>query len=294
MLGLILLAGLGCFFVERLWPANALPRVRAWWGRILLVNITQLGMVLCAGVSWDLWFQKFSVFKIQPALNDWAAGFAAYLISTLVYYGWHRVRHESRFFWLLCHQLHHSPRRIEILTSFYKHPVEIFFNAILSSAIVYGLLGCSIHAAAVYLLVTALAEYFYHWNIRTPTWLGHVIQRPESHRIHHQYQHHTHNYGDLPVWDKLFGTFRNADQTPVTCGFDSWREDRFTDMLVFRDVHNTSTEPKKSLSALHLLPTCMGCSKRWACAAVRGVIVPEPGLAHKATLVRPQIKGGRI
>jgi hypothetical protein len=28
-------------------------------------------------------------------------------------------------FWLIFHQLHHSPSRIEAVTSFYKHPIEI-------------------------------------------------------------------------------------------------------------------------------------------------------------------------
>jgi hypothetical protein len=41
-------------------------------------------------------------------------------------------------------------------------------------------------------------------------------------------------------------------------------------MLAFRDVH--SPEIKK-LSALHFLPTCIGCSKRWACTASRQMTV---------------------
>lgn len=200
----------------------------------------------------------------------------AYLVSTFVYYWWHRWRHESKFFWRLCHQIHHSPRRIEILTSFYKHPVEITLNSIISSLIVYVLLGCSVEAAGVYTLFTAIAEFFYHWNIRTPHWLGNLIQRPESHRIH-QYRYHTKNFADLPLWDMLFGTFRNAKQSPAQCGFDDWREDRLNDMLAFRDIH---AKGAKQREPLHLLPTCIGCSKRWACASARGVTPSEKGLVH--------------
>jgi hypothetical protein len=32
----------GCILVERLWPAMELPRVDAWWGRVILINSTQL------------------------------------------------------------------------------------------------------------------------------------------------------------------------------------------------------------------------------------------------------------
>jgi sterol desaturase/sphingolipid hydroxylase (fatty acid hydroxylase superfamily) len=263
-MSLLLLAAIaaGCFAVERLWPANELPRVRAWWGRIILVNAVQLGIIVLAGWTWERWFKEVSVFQLSDRMGAMPAALIAYFISTFIYYLWHRVRHESKFFWRLCHQLHHSPRRIEVLTSFYKHPVEIFLNSALSAAIVYLLLGCSVEAGAIYTFLIAVAEYFYHWNIRTPHWLGFLIQRPESHRIHHQHLHHTNNYADLPIWDMLFGTFQNAGGKPVRCGFDDWREDRFDDMLAFRDVHSDGAE---RLSPLHLLPTCIGCAKRWAC-----------------------------
>lgn len=63
----------------------------------------------------------------------------------------------------------------------------------------------------------------------------------------------------------LFGTFRNpkASEVPAACGYDDWREDRFDDILAFRDIHAAGTEGRQPL---HLLPTCIGCSKRWACA----------------------------
>jgi hypothetical protein len=37
-------------------------------------------------------------------------------------------------------------------------------------------------------------------------------------------------------------------------------------MLLFRDVHAPGVE---KLVPLHFLPTCIGCSKRWACTASR-------------------------
>ena len=131
------------------------------------------------------------------------------------------------------------------------------------------LLGCSPLAGAIYTFLTAVAEYFYHWNIRTPHWVGRIIQRPESHRVHHQHRHHTQNYADLPLWDALFGTYKNPRQNPARCGYDDWREDRFEDMLAFRDVHAPNAQ---TLSPLHLLPSCIGCAKRWACAESRGIL----------------------
>lgn len=261
----LLLIGLGMILVERLWPARALPRVEGWAARIVLVNALQLGVVLLAGVTWDRWLQGASLLHLREHLGDFAQGAVAYLVSTFVYYWWHRFRHESAFFWRLCHQLHHSPRRIELLASFYKHPVEITLNSVLSALIVYSLLGCSLAAAGWYTLLCAVAEYFYHWNVRTPRALGFFVQRPESHRVHHQFERHTGNFADLPVWDWLFGTLHNPRPgEEVSCGFQPWQEARFEDQLGFRDVHAPGAAQRPPL---RLLPTCLGCSKRWVCAA---------------------------
>lgn len=271
-LGIIVAVAIGCWLVERLWPANELPKVRAWYPRVVLVNAIQLGIVVLAGLTWDRWLHRVSLFDLDAHLGVWPQALIAYLVSTFVYYWWHRLRHDSRFVWDIFHQLHHSPRRIEILTSFYKHPVEIWANSLLSSAIVYTLLGCGIAAAAGYTLLTAFAEFFYHWNIRTPRWLGYIIQRPESHRIHHKYRFHTNNYADLPIFDMMFGTFDNAKTSPARCGFDEWREDRFEDMLAFRNVNGRRAD---EMRPLHFLPTCIGCSKRWACLEAREPLVDE-------------------
>jgi hypothetical protein len=79
--------------------------------------------------------------------------------------------------------------------------------------------------------------------------------------------HHTNNYSDIPLWDMLFGTYQNPKTQITKCGFDAEKETKFTAMLAFQDVHSTAQEkkPTKNLSPIHLLPSCIGCSKRWAC-----------------------------
>jgi sterol desaturase/sphingolipid hydroxylase (fatty acid hydroxylase superfamily) len=48
------------------------------------------------------------------------------------------------------------------------------------------------------------------------------------------------NYGDLPVWDMIFGTFRNPREWNDRCGFGR-RESRLAEMLVGKDVNSTQT-----------------------------------------------------
>lgn len=273
MLPLIIAIAAALFVVERLFPARELVYAHGWWARVVFVNVIQLGIVVLAGVTWDRWLQSYSLIDLQQYFGVIGQGIVAYIVSTLVYYWWHRFRHESQLFWLLCHQLHHSPRRIELVTSFYKHPVEITINSLLSAAIVYTLLGCSVEAGAFYTLLTAVAEFAYHINIKTPYWLGFLFQRPESHLVHHQYRHHTQNFADLPIWDMLFGTFNNPKVAPLEHGFDDWREVRFEDMLAFRDLHDSQSEERPPLD---LLPTCFGCKKRFVCSAQKRAQVQEP------------------
>ncbi len=86
-------------------------------------------------------------------------------------------------------------------------------------------------------LCTALGEFFYHTNIKTPRWGGLFFQRPEMHRIHHQHGRHKNNYGDITWWDMLFGTYENPKEWVHNCGFDDAKEQRLADMLAYKDVH---------------------------------------------------------
>jgi sterol desaturase/sphingolipid hydroxylase (fatty acid hydroxylase superfamily) len=159
---------------------------------------------------------------------------AGYLVITFIYYWWHRARHGVAPLWRWLHQFHHSPTRIEVITSFYKSPLEIVVNGILSSAILHSLLGLSLSAVGLCVLTTALAELVYHANLKTPRWLGLFFQRPEMHRIHHQRGLHHYNYSDLPLWDMLFGTYRNPAEVPNQTGFPLGNEHRITSLLCGR------------------------------------------------------------
>ena len=99
-----------------------------------------------------------------------------------------------------------------------------------------------LEAGAIYTACTALGEFFYHTNVRTPRWIGYIFQRPEMHRIHHQHGRHKNNYGDIVWWDMLFGTYENPKEFLHTCGFDDAREQRLVDMLLYRDVHEDETQ----------------------------------------------------
>jgi sterol desaturase/sphingolipid hydroxylase (fatty acid hydroxylase superfamily) len=217
-------------------PGRPWPRVAGWWLRAVFLNGIEVASVYVAGVLWDRWFAAHRLWSAD-ALGPTGGALVGYLVITFVYYWWHRWRHASDFFWRWFHQIHHSPQRLEVVTSFYKHPFEIFANSVITSVILYLIVGVGPEAAAGAVLLSGLAELFYHWNVKTPYWMGYVFQRPESHCVHHQEGLHSYNYADLPLWDMLFGTFRNPRRWQGRCGFGPENEHRLKDMLLGVDVN---------------------------------------------------------
>lgn len=237
---IVLTVALAMMSVEAASPGRSWPRVAGWWGRAWLATGVQAGGVFLAGAAWNRWMLRHQPWSAD-FLGDAGGALTGYLVITFVYYWWHRWRHQSGFLWRWLHQLHHSAQRIEIITSFYKHPLEILADGLISTAVLYWVVGLGPEAAAGATVIGALAELFYHWNVRTPYWLGFVFQRPESHCVHHQEGVHSYNYSDLPLWDILFGTFRNPRQFEERCGFGDG-EYRVDEMLRGLDVTHGNPE----------------------------------------------------
>ena len=98
-------------------PGRSWPRVAGWWLRAALLNGAQIGIVFLAGVAWDGWMLRHRLWSAD-GLGITGEALVGYLVITFIYYWWHRWRHESDFLWRWLHQVHHSPQRIEIITSF--------------------------------------------------------------------------------------------------------------------------------------------------------------------------------
>jgi sterol desaturase/sphingolipid hydroxylase (fatty acid hydroxylase superfamily) len=81
---------------------------------------------------------------------------------------------------------------------------------------------------------------FQHWNVRTPQWVGWIIQRPEAHALHHARGIHAYNYGNFMLWDILFGTFRNPAAFTDPLGFWDGASGKLGSMLIGRDVGERS------------------------------------------------------
>lgn len=234
---LIAVAATAFMILERLEPGRELPNAPGWYRRAFIITIYQVGITLATIKLWQHLFGHASLFDLDALRRPALEGFIGWLIGTFFFYWWHRVRHMNGW-WVLFHQVHHSPARIEAITSFYKHPVEIFADCALAAAVLFPLLGCSMEGAMWSAVFASIGEFFYHSNYKSPPWLKYFIQTPELHSLHHELDVHTGNFGDLPIWDRLFGTYRDTNDFAGQCGFPHGNERHLSRMLLFQDVYD--------------------------------------------------------
>ena len=239
--------------VEKWRPARPFPARRGWtWlgiGFLLLIGFVSTVVPLLVDEHWLVAHRWVD----GTALGIVGGTVAGYVVLSGLMYAWHRTLHTVPLLWRLTHQLHHSPQRIDIPGSVFFHPTEMVAQVLLQLFVTLVVLGLDPVAAALTGYLAAFYGMFQHWNIHTPRWLGYLIQRPEAHCEHHRLGVHAFNYGDLPIWDLLLGTFNNPATFEGLCGFESPADRRVGAMLAFADV-NEPLYGGGSRGALHEQP----------------------------------------
>ncbi len=155
---------------------------------------------------------------------------------------WHYSMHHSNTLWKIFHQMHHSAEKLDIPSAFYFSPMDMVGFTILGSLVFALVMGVEPTAATIIILSLNFLSIFQHANIKTPVWLGYFIQRPEQHAIHHAKGIHRFNYSDFPIYDLIFGTFKNPKDYQGAYGFYDGASANVLDMLRFKDI---STEDAK-------------------------------------------------
>jgi sterol desaturase/sphingolipid hydroxylase (fatty acid hydroxylase superfamily) len=220
--------------LERIFPARQLPPVKGWVLRGLVSFVISGGLnallplVVVGALGGRSLFHLSGLGLVGGALFG-------FVVTDFAAYGVHRLLHRVHFMWRWTHQAHHSAERLDVLGFSYFHPFDIALTTVLST-IVPALLGITPDAAALAGFIGFLYAVFQHLNVRTPVWLGYLIQRPEAHSVHHARGVHAYNYGNFPLSDLLFGTFRNPADFMPEAGFWDGASAQVGAMLLGRDV----------------------------------------------------------
>ena len=226
---------LGFMGVEVLAPSDRLmPNVRHW--RLIgiaafIVTFVLNGLlpVLILPVLPDLAVVDLSGWGLWAALPT-------IMLTTFLTYWSHRIQHRFDLLWRLGHQLHHSVARVDTASAMIFHPIDVLVQVVMT-LLGAALLGVTPHAAGIAGVIGFCIALYQHWNVRTPRWTGYFIQRPEAHMYHHERDVHARNFGDMPAWDRLFGTYREPSAAAVELGFAEGRARRVMAMVACIDVN---------------------------------------------------------
>ena len=239
MIGLYHYIAIGLFtgfaLVELVARGRQFPPVAHWRLRGIGFLMLYLGLSTYAPFFWDGWLGQHRLFAAD-ALPLWTQIAGGFLALELGVYAWHRTMHNTPLLWRWFHQMHHSAERVDIWGALYFHPFDTLgFTLVGSLALVLGF-GVSAEAAIIINLLATFFGLFQHANIATPSWLGYIIQRPESHSAHHERGVHARNYSDLPMWDIIFGTFYNPKEFTGEVGFFEGGSRKLVPMLIGRQI----------------------------------------------------------
>lgn len=212
-----------------------------WKLRALIVTVGSVLLSTYVALFWGTRLQGYSLLDGRP-LGIIGGTLVGILVYELVHYWYHRAAHRFDFLWRAAHQMHHSAESVDAIGAYYLHPIDTFLFTTWASLVFFPVLGLRPEAGAIAGAFLAFNAMFQHANIKTPRWLGYVVQRPESHGVHHERGLHRYNYSDLPLWDMVFGTFRNPATWDKEAGFYKGASSRIWEMLIGRDV----SEPPKA------------------------------------------------
>lgn len=227
--------------VERFAPARVFPPIKRW---VLLGTVSFL-LMISAGVLAPLalpveWLARHRLID-GTGLGVGLGAIVGYMAVSFCSMLWHRFAHRVHLAWRFTHQTHHAPQRLDLFGAAFLHPLDLIAFSTAQILALTLVLGLDPRAAAIASYIAAFYSLFQHWNIRTPQFLGYFIQRPEQHGVHHQLGVHAYNYSDLPLWDLLFGTFKNPATFDARVGFE--KEVELLPLLLGRDVNEVSAQP---------------------------------------------------
>lgn len=155
---------------------------------------------------------KFALFKIEPVWWSWIVLLFA---EDFCYYWFHRIGHESRFFWA-SHVVHHSSESYNLSTAVRQTWTGTMINSAFWFPLI--LLGFSPEMVIAQQGISLIYQFFIHTEqVKTVGFLELFMNTPSHHRVHHgsDLKYLDRNYaGIFIIWDKAFGSFQPEEEVP--------------------------------------------------------------------------------
>ncbi len=148
----------------------------------------------------------------------WLAVLVSVAVLDLAIYLQHVMFHAVPALWRL-HRMHHADLDFDVTTGARFHPIEILLSMLIKFAVIV-VLGPPAVAVVIFEVLLNATAMFNHSNVCMPIALDRFLRlfvvTPDMHRVHHSIEDHeaNSNFGfNLPVWDRLFGTYKDQPDT---------------------------------------------------------------------------------
>jgi sterol desaturase/sphingolipid hydroxylase (fatty acid hydroxylase superfamily) len=230
--------------IDLAYRARRYDAPRSWRLRAFVVTAGAFWFSLKVGEAWGAILPGTTLFDLS-SLGTVAGGAVGILVYELFHYAYHRTAHEWKPLWLKSHRMHHAAESLDAFGAYFIHPIDVIAFTSIGTLVAFPLLGLAPEGGALMGAFVSFNAMFQHANLRTPRWLGYLVQRPESHAVHHGRGVHAFNYADLPLWDMVFGTFRNPARYEGEVGFWKGASSRTADLLLGRPLAAPGTDGAK-------------------------------------------------
>lgn len=162
-----------------------------------------------------VYYKLHDLTPLRMPTNTWWTWVAVMLCDDFFYYWFHRISHESRFFWNF-HVVHHSSDHynlsVAVRQSWFGGIANWLFYAPMA---LLGFEPWMIIAAHGFNL---LYQFWIHTQfIKSLGWWENILNTPSHHRVHHGVNepYLDRNYGGiLIIWDRLFGSYVRETEKP--------------------------------------------------------------------------------
>lgn len=156
--------------------------------------------------------QRFAIFAL-PANSLWV-WITALLIYDFCYYWLHRAGHEVNILWA-AHVVHHQSEDYNLSTALRQTGSGMLLGWLFYLPM--AIIGYPLEVFVVVALIDLLYQFWVHTElVGRLGWFDRVFCSPSNHRAHHAVndKYLDKNYGGILIlWDRLFGTFIEEDDT---------------------------------------------------------------------------------
>lgn len=158
-----------------------------------------------------VWVHQFALFDIG---YQWWAFVLIFFAEDFIYYWFHRLSHEHRFWWA-AHVNHHSSRHYNLSTALR----QTWTGNVAGTFLLWmplALIGFPPALIVFQKGVSLVYQFWIHTEAvgRLPRPIEWIFNTPSHHRVHHATnpRYLDRNYaGILIIWDRMFGTFVPED-----------------------------------------------------------------------------------